>query len=450
MECLWNGEYGEHDLSHINGLDWIMKNHSKIYKQYLGIVIGDFTCIEVEYDWGKRDQRWKVRCNLCGEETYKYHTGDWRRGKGGKTTCHCRTDEAVEKRRKKKLEHDRIESEEVGKVYGNFKIIKYTPYGNCVVQCEKCGKVKRGSTPLDKVKTGEYLKCICDKQTSGWIGKRVGHLVVQEKTGPYYKCICDCGAERYCNSNNFRQKFYHDCGRPECVYASEQTQRARGCRIRGESYEYVAEALLISSGYKTEHIGRKGDFGVDIIATDKDGNKIAIQCKSNSRKTKIDAVQQVYSGGRYYDISRFAVISHSGYSVQAVRMAKKLGVYLSDGTEFVYPEDIASYSVGLIPTVEVTKNEKAMKLYEIDGIKMTLPNIAFKYGVSTSAIRKGLERGLTIENAIKYKPKRKTYTVRGVTGTLTQLHDRFGIKITTAAVSYRLRRGWTIEDALFR
>ena len=73
MYCLYNGEYGEHDLSFIPGLDSILKNQEVQYGSKVGLVVGDFTCIGIEYDWGRRDQRWKIKCNVCGKESYTYH-----------------------------------------------------------------------------------------------------------------------------------------------------------------------------------------------------------------------------------------------------------------------------------------------------------------------------------------------------------------------------------------
>ena len=43
-------------------------------------------------------------------------------------------------------------------------------------------------------------------------------------------------------------------------------------------------------------------------------------------------------------------------------------------------------------------------------------------------------------------PKAKIYTVDGVTGTLTQICDHFGIKKETA--KHRLRRGMSVEEAI--
>ena len=201
LYCLWNGEYGEHDLSHINGLEHILLNQKKIYPQYLGIVIGDFTVVDVEYDWGKRDQRWKIKCNVCGEESYRYHTGDWRRGKGGKTTCHCVKDAKKAAIKSGKRQRAEIIKEEIGKKYGKFEVIDYKGFDTCKVRCTLCGAIRSKGIKISKLCNGEYPVCDCGKPHYGdpkWIGARVGHLTVTQHAGHYFLCKCDCGRERPC------------------------------------------------------------------------------------------------------------------------------------------------------------------------------------------------------------------------------------------------------------
>lgn len=450
--CLWNGEYGYHDLSHINGLAWIKKNQQNIYPQYIGIEIGDFTCLEVEYDWGKRDQRWKVKCNLCGEETYKYHVHDWKRGKGGKTICHCRKDAEKEAIEERKIQRHQKINEEVGKEYGKYEVIEYKGFNACKVRCKECGSIRRTGVTIEKLKNGIYPKCDCDKPRYGdktWIGKRVGHLVTVGHEGHYFICKCDCGRERVVLDSYFAQSRYRDCGDKECEYIAERRSMAIKAKERGETYEWIAQALLETSGYNVKHVGKTGDYGIDLIATNKDGMKIGVQCKSNLSQTiGVNAVMEAYAGGRYYDLEHFAVIGHGGYSIQATNMAKKLGVYLSDGQSFDYPDEMETYVNKLVPTYNATKNLKAQKLYEINGIKKTLANWAFEFGVSEQNVRNGLKRGLSIENALHYMPHEKPqYTVMGITGTIDELCDHFKV-VGVQCVKYRMKEGMSIEKAM--
>lgn len=70
-----------------------------------------------------------------------------------------------------------------------------------------------------------------------------------------------------------------------------------------------------------------GDFGVDLIA-DKDGMTYAIQCKCYSKPVGVSAIQEVYSGCRFYDCDAAIVISNRNYTKAANELANSLGVTL--------------------------------------------------------------------------------------------------------------------------
>ena len=346
-----------------------------------------------------------------------------------------------------------LAQKEIGRLYGKFEVISYKGYDACKVRCTECGAERRKGVAISKLRNGIYPECNCGKPRYGdpkWIGLRSGHLTVERHEGRYFICKCDCGRERAFLDSYFANNRYRDCGNPECEFIEEQKKRSLGAKIRGEAYEAIAKAIIESGGYKTKLVAKTGDFGVDIIATDNNGIEIAVQCKSNMKDTTgVDAVQQVYAGGRYYGLERFAVISHSGYSKNAILMAKRLGVYLSDGRSFVYPDDIGKYAKDLVPTYNAAKHPKAQKLYEMNGEKKTLANWAFEYGTHEAYVRKGLKKGLSLENALKYKPRTKvhTYEVNGFIGTLSELCDRFGVVKYPCAL-YRITNGWSPEDAV--
>ena len=128
-----------------------------------------------------------------------------------------------------------------------------------------------------------------------------------------------------------------------------------------------------------------------------------------------------------------------------------LGVYLSDGKVFVYPDNMEVYSRGLVPTYNFRKNEKAQKLYELDGRKQTLANWAFEYGTEIRYIKMGLDRGLTLRNALEYKPKKAgtVYTVRGFSGTFAEIYEHFRPAITMQGIRERMKSGMGLEEAFF-
>ena len=107
---LFDGEYLYKDMSYIGGFDRIRENQIKQYSKYIGVIVGDFRILQVEYDWGKRSQRAYVECTKCGEKSYFYHVADWLRGKGRGTRCRC-TKEAL---RREAIERKRVTYEVMG------------------------------------------------------------------------------------------------------------------------------------------------------------------------------------------------------------------------------------------------------------------------------------------------------------------------------------------------
>lgn len=468
--CLFNGENAFHTFKDMKinkkQYETTMNVQQNAYRKYIGRTVGDFNVLDIVYDWGTHKQVWKVKCELCGEIFEKANGYQWSRGKDYSRQCHCRK----EKKAREKMEHERLMQQkkedyqkelqnEIGKQYGTYSVIECNGFGDgkCKVLCNKCGQARRAG--IYKLRNGEYPKCHCkvdnvnyydDKK---WIGMRFGHLTTVQRNGQYFLCKCDCGAERYVQPYHlFVLKRYVNCGRADCKYISENKQRAISAREQGKSYEAIVNALVKNSGYKTKLVAKTGDYGIDIIAMDiATGMKIGIQCKCNTRgNIGVKAIQEVYAGGRYYNLEHFAVVSYKGFSKQAIKMAKKLGVYLSDGMSFVYPENMDQYINDLIPTYNATKNTKAQKLYEMNGEKKTLANWAFEYGSNEEYVRKGLAKGLSLENALKYTPfkKRKYYTYKDFTGTVAEICRHFSVGVTSQTIINRINKGMSIDEAI--
>lgn len=453
MMCLWNGEYGDHDLSFVPALSDITKRQSEQYEKYVGCVVGDFTCVKVEYDWGRRDQRWTVKCNLCGKEIYQYHAQDWRRGKGRKTTCDCRLErkrQAEDAAKSERLEKiAQRQKDHLGNVYGDWKVIEYNGVQGCKIECTVCGATKKSR--IDDVVSGNVVPCAHrkPKDYSGdeWIGRRVGHLTVTGRCGGMFLAKCDCGRtvlER--PTVLFTRRTKTTCGDPNCEYSSALQREARKKQVKGHSYERETEEMLLSLGYKAKRTKCYKDFGVDIIITEDDGTRVAVQCKKQDAPSDVSAIQEVYAGGRFYDCTKFSVICDKGFSNPAIIMARKLGVYLCDG-EYDPPTDIGEYAENLLPVFHA--NKKLEKLYEINGEQRTLGDWCLIYGQSLPAVRRRIKDGVSLELALK-TPKNTpdVYTVRGFSGNLKSVCDHYGILPQT--VSYRMKyRGMSLEEAIF-
>lgn len=99
--------------------------------------------------------------------------------------------------------------------------------------------------------------------------------------------------------------------------------------MSGEAYEVYV-------GYKLAYVGWSditftpvtGDYGADIIATDKNGLKVCIQCKRYDSPVGIDAVQEVIAAKQYYGANRAVVATNSVMTQQACNIAQKTGVEL--------------------------------------------------------------------------------------------------------------------------
>lgn len=409
MYCLWNGEYGEHDLSFVPSLETNLRIQSEQYPQYVGCVVGDFTCEKVEYDWGRHDQRWTCRCNLCGRVIYQYHTNDWRRGKGRKTTCDCRAAQA-ERERREKAEEKKAEKQNaidcvLGKTYNGWTVVEYGGGKSCTVKCKECGKEKHicGKRNFEALVGFEIKPCShqekMDFTGDEWIGKRNGHLTVIDRSGKDFIAKCDCGREVVVKPTFlFRYKNRRDCGYEDCPYSTPMERKSRERRKKGFKFESDVEQMLVEKGYNAKKTQDQADYGVDVVITNEDGSKIAVQCKKQSVPAGVSAIQEVYAGGRYYDCDKFAVICESGFSSPAINMARKLGVYLCFG-EFEYPDDIDRFSKALLPTHRVINRDE--KLYEVNGVKKTMSAWGAEYRIPPKVIKKRMELGYHLEDALK-------------------------------------------------
>lgn len=91
---------------------------------------------------------------------------------------------------------------------------------------------------------------------------------------------------------------------------------------------YVAQYLKKCGFVKAEVTPKSGDFGADILLTDRDGSGMCVQCKKYSKPVGVKAVQEVIGAKAYYGCSRAAVITTSTFTPAAKELAKRAGVEL--------------------------------------------------------------------------------------------------------------------------
>lgn len=100
--------------------------------------------------------------------------------------------------------------------------------------------------------------------------------------------------------------------------------------MEGHEFEYFCADLLRKAGYINIEVTQgSGDQGIDIIAF-KDGIKYGIQCKCYSSNIGNKAVQEAYSGARYYDCHVPVVMTNRFFTNPAKELAEKIKVLLWD------------------------------------------------------------------------------------------------------------------------
>lgn len=106
--------------------------------------------------------------------------------------------------------------------------------------------------------------------------------------------------------------------------------------LSGHEYEKFVAELISELGWVAKVTPGSGDHGADIIA-EKNGSRVAIQCKMYSSSVGNKSVQEAFSAKGYYDCDCACVISNSSFTPAAKQAAAKLDVAL------LHHEDIAEY-----------------------------------------------------------------------------------------------------------
>jgi HJR/Mrr/RecB family endonuclease len=105
--------------------------------------------------------------------------------------------------------------------------------------------------------------------------------------------------------------------------------------MSGEDFEYCVAEILYKHGFKNVCVtAGSGDFGVDVIASYKK-IKYAIQVKRYRGLVGIAAVQEAYSGAKYYEADSAIVITNSHFTDAARSLAKSCNVILMSRQSFL-------------------------------------------------------------------------------------------------------------------
>jgi len=115
--------------------------------------------------------------------------------------------------------------------------------------------------------------------------------------------------------------------------------------MNGHEYEHYCARYLQSRGFtKVEVTKASGDQGLDIIAY-KDGFKYGIQCKNYSKPVGNKAIQEAFSGAKYYKCDKAIVMTNNTFTKSARELASRLDVELwGNYSEQVVSKDMKNHS----------------------------------------------------------------------------------------------------------
>ena len=100
--------------------------------------------------------------------------------------------------------------------------------------------------------------------------------------------------------------------------------------IDGHEFEDYCADVLRKQGYRNVYVTKgSGDQGVDVLA-ERDGIKYAVQCKRYSQPVGNKAVQEIYSGMKFYHCHVGIIMSNNFFTSSAKELAKENGIILWD------------------------------------------------------------------------------------------------------------------------
>lgn len=106
----------------------------------------------------------------------------------------------------------------------------------------------------------------------------------------------------------------------------EQALRS-GSELSGVEFEDQVARVARSCGVPVIMTPVTGDFGVDLILG-KRPNRLAVQCKRQSRPVGAGAVQQVVAGAPMHDCANTMVVTNHGFTPAARKLAEQHGCEL--------------------------------------------------------------------------------------------------------------------------
>lgn len=110
----------------------------------------------------------------------------------------------------------------------------------------------------------------------------------------------------------------------------ENTSSKPVAQMTGLEFEHYCAAYLVKTGRFTNVVVTppSGDFGADIVAYDRQGDKWVFQCKHYQSKVPNDAVQEVVAAKAHYRANKGAVMTNSQLQKKAKQLAMENDIEL--------------------------------------------------------------------------------------------------------------------------
>ena len=135
------------------------------------------------------------------------------------------------------------------------------------------------------------------------------------------------GIKRKLNTNDW-YLFIASLVEKSCYKLSNEIQvNSNNNNDKGLKFENLCFQKLRSQGWLLKQTPVSGDQGVDIIASI-DNLRLCIQCKDHQKAVGNKAVQEVYAGKKYWSGTHAILISRSGFTKSAKKLALSNNVIL--------------------------------------------------------------------------------------------------------------------------
>jgi len=135
------------------------------------------------------------------------------------------------------------------------------------------------------------------------------------------------GTKRKLNSNDW-YLFIASLVEKSCLKLSNEIQINSNINYKkGLKFEDLCFKKLQLQGWEVKETPASGDQGVDLIASI-DDLRICIQCKDHQKAIGNKAVQEVYAGKKYWLGTHAVLISRSGFTKSAQKLALSSNVIL--------------------------------------------------------------------------------------------------------------------------